>query len=152
MIQPEDTEAAGGGPPRRLYAYTGGMLFPGRVRRILTLVGLPPRLGLPGSDDLVAVWGRSPLAWRGAAIAARRGSAILRVEDAFLRSIRPGRRGEPPVGLLLDRNGVHFDPSTQSDLERLLASNPFDDGALLLRARDGMARLKARRSVKIQRT
>jgi len=66
---------------------------------------------------------------------------LLRVEDAFLRSIHPGRQGEPPVGLLLDRSGVHFDPSSQSDLEQILATHPLDDSALMRRARDAMSRL-----------
>ncbi|MEZ5684750.1 MAG: hypothetical protein R3D78_02125 [Paracoccaceae bacterium] len=36
---------------------------------------------------------------------------LLRVEDAFLRSIHPGRSGTPPLGLLIDAEGVHFDAS-----------------------------------------
>ena len=141
-VRPEK-DAAGGSSSRRLFVYAGGFLRPGRVRRILTLAGWRPRLGLPGPDDTVGVWGRSPLAWRGESMAARHGSAILRIEDAFLRSLRPGRAGEPPLGLLIDRHGVHFDPSAPSDLERLLATHPLDDTALLARARDGIARLIA---------
>lgn len=142
---------AGNGPARRLYVYTGGFLrrgpgrhgtVPGRVRRILTLAGFDIRLGLPGPDDLVGIWGRGPRSWRGEAVAARRGAAILRVEDAFLRSIHPGARGAP-IGLLLDRTGVHFDGSRPSDLEKLLATAPLDDTALLNRARTGMARMAA---------
>lgn len=136
-------QAAGDTTPRRLFCYTGGMLRPGRVRRILTLAGLPPAVGLPGPADLVGVWGRSPLAARGEAVAARRGAALVRVEDAFLRSIRPGRAGDPPLGLLIDRRGVHFDSATPSDLETLLATHPLDDAALLARARDGIGRLQA---------
>lgn len=143
MADDHHTEAAGGTTPRRLYCYAGGLLRSGRVRRILTLAGLPPTLGLPGPSDLVGVWGRSPLAARGEAVAARRGVPLVRIEDAFLRSIRPGRMGEPPLGLLIDRRGVHFDPSVPSDLEALLSKHPLDDGALLARARDGIGRLIA---------
>jgi capsular polysaccharide export protein len=137
-------DAAGPGPvpARRLYVYTGGFLYPGRVRRILTLAGYRITTGLPGPGDLVGVWGRSPRAHRGEAVAARRGAALLRVEDAFLRSVHPGRRGAP-IGLLADRRGVHFDPATPSDLEHLLATAPLDDTALLDRARLGMARMAA---------
>ena len=127
---------------RRLFAFTGGLLRPGRVRLILTLVGLTPTPGLPGPGDLVGVWGQSPFARRGEAMAARRGAALVRIEDAFLRSIRPGRMGEGPLGLLIDRTGVHFDGSRPSDLETLLATHPLDDPALLARARDGIARLR----------
>ena len=141
MILPDlETEAAG--VIRRLFAFTGGMLFPGRIRRILTLAGLPPHLGRPGKDDLVAVWGRSPRAARGEAVAAATGATIVRIEDAFLRSIRPGRAGDAAIGLLIDRTGVHFDASAPSDLETLLATHPLDDHGLLSRARDGMARLR----------
>jgi capsular polysaccharide export protein len=143
MADTRHTEAAGGNAPRRLFCYAGGLLRPGRVRRILTLAGLTPSLGLPGPGDLVGVWGRSPLAARGEAVAARRNVPLVRIEDAFLRSIRPGRLGEPPLGLLIDRRGVHFDPSVPSDLERLLTTHPLDDGALLSRARDGIGRLIA---------
>lgn len=136
-----DREAAGASS-RRLFVYTAG-LARGRVRRILTLAGHQVSLGLAGTGASVAVWGRSPLSWRGEAVAARWGAALFRIEDAFLRSIRPGRSGEPPLGLLIDRRGVHFDPSTPSDLEVLLASHPLDDEALLTRARNGIARLIA---------
>ncbi len=126
----------------RLFAFSGGLLLPGRVRRILTLAGLAPRLGRPRPDDLVAVWGRSPRAARGEAVAKTTGAGLLRIEDAFLRGIRPGRAGGAPLGLMLDRSGVHFDASAPSDLETLLARHPLDDHALLGRARDGMARLR----------
>lgn len=68
----------------------------------------------------------------------------MRIEDAFLRSIAPGRAGgEPPAGLLLDRSGAHYDPRTPSDLENLLATHPLDDQALLDRARLCAHRLQA---------
>ncbi|TMV58933.1 capsular polysaccharide biosynthesis protein, partial [Thioclava sp. BHET1] len=113
------------------------------MRRILTLAGLPPALGLPGAEDLVGVWGRSPIAPRGERVAARRGAGLVRIEDAFLRSIRPGRMGDGPTGLLIDHSGVHFDASHPSDLERILAGDPLDDHAILARARTGIARLIA---------
>ena len=46
------------------------------------------------------------------------GARVLRVEDAFLRSLFPGRKGEPPLGLLIDEQGVYYDPATPNDLER----------------------------------
>lgn len=129
--------------PRRLYVYNGGFLTQKRVRRILELSGYDIRLGKPGPDDLIGIWGQSPTSPRGEAVAARTEAAILRVEDAFLRSVLPGRNGEPPLGLHLDRSGVHFDPATVSDLEDLLANAPLDDTALLDRAREGIERLRA---------
>ncbi len=92
-------ETAGKPSSRRFYVYNGGFLTQGRVRRILALSGYRVSLGLPGPDDLIGVWGRSPTAHRGEAIAQRRGASLVRVEDAFLRSVRTGRDGDPPLGL-----------------------------------------------------
>ncbi len=128
---------------RRLYVYNGGFLTQGRVRRILELAGYDIRLGKPGAGDLVGVWGQSPTSPRGEAVADYTGAAVLRVEDAFLRSVLPGRSGEPSLGLHLDTRGVHFDPSVPSDLEVLLATDPLDDPMLLARSRACMARLCA---------
>jgi capsular polysaccharide export protein len=129
-------------PRSRLFVYNGGFLTQSRLRRILHLAGFDLRLGMPGPSDLIGIWGNSPTAHRGKAIAEKRGAPLLRVEDAFLRSLHPGRAGEPPLGLHLDRSGVHFDPSTVSDLEQLLTTHPLDDTALLNRARAGMARMQ----------
>ncbi|MEO1978022.1 MAG: capsular polysaccharide biosynthesis protein [Paracoccaceae bacterium] len=113
------------------------------MRRILELAGYRVTLGLPGKGGLVGVWGQSPYARRGEAVAARRGAGLVRIEDAFLRSLHPGRSGEPPLGLLIDRTGVHFDGRAPSDLETLLKTHPLDDHALLERARGAMARIGA---------
>lgn len=129
--------------PRRVFAFNGGFFTQKRLRRIMALAGYPIRAGMPGPEDLVAIWGNSPTAHRGRAVAQRRDVGLLRVEDAFLRSVKPGRSGSPPLGLLLDRRGVHFDPETPSDLETLLTTHPLDDTALLQRARDGITRLRA---------
>lgn len=134
---------AGETSPRRLFVYNGGFLTQRRLRRILNLCGYQVRLGLPGADDLVGVWGKSPTAHRGEKVAADRDLNILRVEDAFLRSLFPGAlKNEPPVGLFLDHKGVHFDPAQPSDLEEILATHPLDDTALLNRARGAIARIK----------
>jgi capsular polysaccharide export protein len=137
-----DASAAGGENPR-LFVYNGGFLTQRRLRRILQLSGHHIRLGLPRRSDLVGVWGNSPTAHRGLGIAARRGAGVLRVEDAFLRSLFPGRAKEPLIGLHLDRAGVHFDASVPSDLEQILIGNPLDDAALMTRSRDAIARLRA---------
>lgn len=135
-------DAAEGSAPRRLFVYNGGFLTQKRIRRILELSGYDISIGLPrGDDDMVAVWGRSPTSPRGDAVAQRRNAPVLRVEDAFLRSVHPGRDGEPPLGLLLDDMGVHFDSSVPSRLEHILATDPLDDTALLDRARHGIKRL-----------
>ena len=141
MTQHSDTAAAGE-TSRRLYVYNGGFLTNARVKRILSLSGYDVSLGKPSPDDLIGVWGQSPTSWCGEAVADRTSAPVLRVEDAFLRSVLPGRDGEPPLGLHLDTRGVHFDPSKPSDLEMFLREDPLDDTALLNRARDAIEAIK----------
>ncbi|UWR23546.1 capsular polysaccharide biosynthesis protein [Sulfitobacter sp. S190] len=137
-----DTTAADPAKARRLFVYNGGFLTQKRVRRILELSGYSIHLGVPGDGDAVGVWGNSPTAHRGEGVAATKGAPVVRVEDPLLRSLFPGRTGDPPLGLQIDHGGVHFDPSGPSDLETLLATHPLDDTALLNRARACIARLQ----------
>ncbi|MEM7295359.1 MAG: capsular polysaccharide biosynthesis protein [Pseudomonadota bacterium] len=130
----------GGSGSTPLFAYNGGLLRGSAARRILERAGMPPRLGWPGADDRVAIWGDSPTAGRGRWVARRTGAQIVTIEDAFLRSVHPARvSGEAPLGLLVDRCGVHFDPRQPSDLETLLAIHPLDDAALLQRSEAALA-------------
>lgn len=142
MPNSSNTEAADGSARRRLYVNNGGFLTQKRIRRILQLSGYDIKLGKPSGDDMIGVWGQSPTSPLGEAVSRHTVSPILRVEDAFLRSIHPGRSGEPPLGLFLDHNGMHFDPTTVTDLETLLATHPLDDTALLNRARAAVERLR----------
>ena len=139
-------DLAAGDTPRRLFVLTGGFFLRPRLRRILALAGWRVTLGLPGPGDNVGVWGASPTAWRGRALAVRRGAALVTVEDAFLRSVLPGRdrsavgrRG--PLGLLIDPEGLHFDPSRPSRIETLAMSPKA--AALTDAARGALARLRA---------
>ncbi|WP_234853023.1 capsular polysaccharide biosynthesis protein [Paracoccus everestensis] len=141
----DDLKAAGK-QDRRLFAFNGGFWRAPRLRRILTLAGWDLRLGLPGTGDSVAIWGSSPTAWRGRAIARRTKAGLVTVEDAFLRSIQPGRaRGHlarrGPIGLQIDPFGVHFDATRPSLIERLIVQGAT--AGLEQRARDGIARLRA---------
>ncbi|MBC7739866.1 MAG: capsular polysaccharide biosynthesis protein [Candidatus Saccharibacteria bacterium] len=137
-----DAFSAAGPLPRRLFYYNAGFLRQSRLRRILDLTGHQLCLGRPGPQDGVVVWGRSPYAHRGEAVAARAHVPLIRVEDAFLRSVRPGRMGDPPIGLMIDGSGVHFDSAKPSRLEQILAGDPLDNSDLLDRARTGIARLQ----------
>lgn len=138
-----DDDPAGAEGRRRAFHFNGGFLWQRRLRRIMQLAGYDLRLGWPGAQDLVAVWGHSPRARRGEAAAARTGAGLLRLEDGWLRSLHPGRAGGgPPLGLLIDATGAHYDATTPSDLETLLATHPLDDTALMDRARAAIARLQ----------
>ena len=127
----------------RLCVYNGGLLMRGHARRILELASWDVSTGVPAEGDHVGIWGRSPTAWRGEAVAGWHDAPVVTVEDAFLRSVLPGRvRDEVPVGLNIDRTGVHFDGSEPSDLETLLRTSPLDDTQLLNRARAAIEQLK----------
>ena len=127
---------------RKLFYYNGGFLRQKRVRRILSMAGYELTLGLPDRGDMVAVWGQSPNQYRGQWIAKKRKAGLLRVEDAFLRSVQPGRAGDPPLGLILDRSGCHFDASYPCDLENILRHDPLKDTDLLCRAEQAIMRIR----------
>ncbi len=137
-----ETQAAGAAKRRRLFYFNGGFFQQKTVRRILNLAGFDLQLGKPDKDDLVAVWGKSPTSHRGEKVSEITGATPFYVEDAFLRSVGLGRDGTAPLGLCLDRQRPHFDSSGPSDLEELLAGEPFDDTAFLNRAKAAMARIK----------
>ncbi len=120
------------GVPRRLCHQNLSFLRDRRLRRILALAGHDLHFGLPGPSDGVLVWGHSSTAWRGERVAARRGVPLVRVEDAFLRSVLPGRAGGgAPLGLMFDPVGVHFDSSGPSRLEQMLQSAVFTNSNIL---------------------
>ena len=128
---------------KRAFIYNGGFLRDNRLRRMLALSGYQISLGLPRKGDVVAVWGNSPTAYRGTYISQKYKVPLLRIEDTFLRSLFPGRyRKEPPLGILLDRSGVHFDAKSQSDLEGILSQHPLDDEHMLKRAKALIKRIK----------
>lgn len=143
MIDTYPENTTDGAVRQRLFVYNGGFLTQKRIGRILTIAGFDIRLGAPGPQDAVGVWGQSPTAPRGETVADLLDRPLIRIEDAFLRSVHTGRAGGQPLGLLIDRAGLHFDPSTPSDLEQILTRHPLDNTALLDRARTGMARLRA---------
>jgi capsular polysaccharide export protein len=129
--------------PRRLCHQNLSFLRDARLKRMLALAGHQLRFGLPRPGEGVAVWGASPTAGRGERAAARSGAPLIRLEDAFLRSLRPGRMGDAPLGLLIDPLGVHFDPARPSRLEQILALDPLDNSHILARAREGIERIRA---------
>ncbi len=53
-----------------------------------------------------------------------------RLEDGFLRSAGLGAALTPPLSLALDEEGIYYDPTRPSRLERLIAGAPADDFSL----------------------
>ena len=113
-----------------------------RLRRILHLSGHKICIGRPSPSDSVVVWGQSSVAKRGLAMADRLQLPVVRVEDAFLRSLRPGRMGDAPLGLMIDPVGLHYDAASASLLETLLSSDALQDSNLIDRATAAFARIR----------
>ncbi len=64
----------------------------------------------------------------------RQSISTVEVEDGFLRSNGLGADCVPPLSIVVDRLGPHFDPGQPSELENLLEHSEFDP-SLLARAR-----------------
>jgi capsular polysaccharide export protein len=84
----------------------------------------PFKRGVPAlaAADRVAVW-RSRLSK--AQTAALAGRTVLEVEDGFIRSVGLGADCIPPLSIIVDGDGVHFDPNQPSGLEILLQNSVF---------------------------
>jgi capsular polysaccharide export protein len=84
----------------------------------------PFKRGVPAlaAADRVAVW-RSRLSK--AQTAALVGRPVLEVEDGFIRSVGLGADCIPPLSIIVDGTGVHFDPNQTSELENLLQNSVF---------------------------
>ena len=82
----------------------------------------PARL-VPGRHrdvDALLAWGRRPSARRVETLGRWWGLPVWHLEDGFLRSVDKGP-DHPPLALLVDDLGVHFDATAPSRLEQLIA-------------------------------
>lgn len=59
------------------------------------------------------------------AFAKEHGMAIYRVEDGFIRSVGLGSDLTQPYSQVIDKRGIYFDPTQESDLEYLLNTYDF---------------------------
>jgi capsular polysaccharide export protein len=88
--------------------------------------GVPFRTGARsiGSEDRVAIWRArtSPGVLRELE---RAGAELIEVEDGFIRSAGLGADCVPPLSIVVDRIGAHFDPSGPNELENLLQNGSF---------------------------
>ncbi|QPI62877.1 capsular polysaccharide biosynthesis protein [Vreelandella venusta] len=57
-------------------------------------------------------------------------AALWRMEDGFIRSVGLGVDLAQPLSLVIDRQGIYYDPSQPSELETLLNSADFSDDLL----------------------
>ncbi|MBF0857000.1 capsular polysaccharide export protein, LipB/KpsS family [Gluconobacter oxydans] len=74
----------------------------------------------------IAVWTSRPPK-RGIRQYARTGNvSFCLIEDGFLRSAGLGSDLFPPFSIVMDRRGIYFDASKESDLEHILQTTTFD--------------------------
>lgn len=128
--------------PSRLGVFSPGILRIPHLRAFLDGAELIARPDLSRrSVDAVIGWGHKPTAARARAFAEREGLPYIALEDGFVRSIRPGVVGEPPLSLVVDDLGVHYDATGPSRLERTIAELDLD-APLRARAERGLALLR----------
>ncbi|WP_345719590.1 beta-3-deoxy-D-manno-oct-2-ulosonic acid transferase [Qipengyuania qiaonensis] len=103
------------------------------IRRFLYVPGVPLKIARSASRALaaaekrggaLAVW---PSRISGTLLqkAKEKGVPVVRVEDGFVRSVGLGSNLVPPSSVIVDRQGIHYDPRMPSDLEAILASEHF---------------------------
>ena len=120
------------------------------LRHRLAAIGYDLRTGRPKQGDAMLVWGGGATAQRSLEICEKTGAQPIYAEDAWLRSLMPHDRLS--YGLTLDTKRPHYDATAPSDLEAILAANPFDDAHLMMRAKHVMQWLKASQLTKYSAT
>ena len=85
-------------------------------------------------SDAIAFWkARVPAAFL--ALCEETSRPVYEVEDGFIRSVGLGAECVPPLSIVVDPLGAHFDPTRPNILEQMLATIEIDD-ALRARARE----------------
>ena len=103
---------------------------PGNRIRFARSAAHAERLGIGAhTKTSIVIWGQRA----GAdveALARQQSIPIWRMEDGFLRSVGLGSDMVAPASLVVDRQGIYYDPRTPSDLEQILATAAFSQGEL----------------------
>ena len=95
--------------------------------------------------DEVVVWGaREPEGLE--RLLSITGTALLRMEDGFLRSVGLGSDFSRPFSLVLDPEGIYFDPGRPSRLEAILQHHRFTEAEITAARRLREKLMKARLS------
>lgn len=102
--------------------FSGGIC---RIPHLASFLPMPSRklsLLRPVPDDIqqIAVWGYRPTADKAVALAEQNALPVLRLEDGFIRSLGLGVSGCPPLSMVIDSEGMYYDASKPSTLEKLI--------------------------------
>ena len=108
-------------PLRRVATFSRGVA---RIPHLRALLGAREVLLRPSRRDgidAVVGWGRKRNAERARRFAAWHGLPFLGLEDGFLRSYGLAAAGVPPLSIVVDGLGIHYDATRPSAIERALA-------------------------------
>lgn len=86
------------------------------------------RLNKGSAGSIVATWGVKPEIER--ALQCDEGTQVVRIEDAFIRSVGLGASLVSPLSLVQDNVGIYYDGSRVSRLEQILGAASFPDDLL----------------------
>lgn len=90
----------------------------------------------------VVGWGLKPTSSRARELSMQTDASYIALEDGFIRSIDPGPE-QPPLSLVIDRIGVHYDATCRSELEILITRSTYNfDDTRLERATNGISLLR----------
>src|SRR6056297_536594 len=96
---------------------------------IREITGFEPVRWLPPFQQpkfgCVVGWGLKPTASKARELSIKSDSSYIALEDGFIRSVRPGA-DQPPLSLVVDRLGVHYDASARSELEALILRSTYN--------------------------
>lgn len=113
---------------------------------IREITGLEPVRWMPPFQrphfGCVVGWGLKPTANRARQLSKKSDASYIALEDGFIRSIEPGP-DQPPLSLVVDRMGVHYDATAISELEVLITRSTYNyDESRLTRAARGVQLLR----------
>lgn len=110
--------------PTRYAAFTRGLATNKTLRRHLRI---PEVIYKPNSlnattVDAVIGWGRKPNTVPAIAYAKKHCLPFISLEDGFIHSMSQGRLGATSWSLVIDREGIYYDATKASDLEKLIST------------------------------
>ncbi|EHK60061.1 capsular polysaccharide export protein, LipB/KpsS family, partial [Halomonas sp. GFAJ-1] len=85
----------------------------------------------PNEGDAFIIWGKKePVGLEAQAYSL--GIDVIRIEDAFIRSIGLGGHHATPLSYIYDKSGIYFDASKPSELEHILSGYDFQSNTELM--------------------
>lgn len=131
MSEPVPGSALDVGPLGKVATFSRGIA---RIPHLASMIGAESITWRPrraSGIDAVVGWGRKPNTERPRRWAARHGVPFVQLEDGFLRSVDLGVSGTPPLSVVVDPIGIHYDATRPSAIERALAEDDVDEPALM---------------------